>query len=136
MCSTTAFMLMHSLPFPTLCGGIGVSAIHGDGNRLGILAVGMVLAIGMAGILHTTTIITTTIRTMHGVAEVAIGAVDTDGMVLLLSIRAFMPADTKAVIGVLMLLLMAIRAVEYPVLQAIETAVIIMSTLFAQVRVV
>ena len=66
----------------------------------------------------------------------AIGAVDTDGMVLLLSIRAFMPADTKAVIGVLMLLLMAIRAVEYPVLQAIETAVIITSTLFAQVRVV
>ena len=59
-----------------------------------------------------------------------------DGMVLLLLIRAFMPADTIVVIGVLMLLLMAIRAVEYPVLQAIETAVIITSTLFAQVRVV
>ena len=57
-------------------------------------------------------------------------------MVLLLSIRAFMPADTKAVIGVLMLLLMAIRAVEYPVLQATVIAVTIMSIPFVPVRVV
>ena len=62
-----ASMLMHSQPIPTHCGGIGVSAIHGDGNHLGIIAVGMVLAIGMVGILHIITIIITTIRTMHGV---------------------------------------------------------------------
>ena len=66
MCSMMAFMPMHSQLLPIVCGGIGVSAIRGDGNRLGILAVGMVLDIGMVGILHTIITITT-IRTMHGV---------------------------------------------------------------------
>jgi hypothetical protein len=65
----TDFMPMYSLLIPTACGGTGVSAILGDGIRLGITTVGMVLVIGMAGILHitTTTIITIIIRTMHGV---------------------------------------------------------------------
>ena len=61
--------------------------------------------------------------------------VATDGMVLQLTIRASMPADTIAVIVELMHR-QEIRAVEYPVLRATVTAVTIMLTLVAQVQVV
>ena len=59
-----------------------------------------------------------------------------DGMVLLLSIRASTPADTIAVIVERMLLLPAVRVVEYLVLRATETAVTIMLTLVALDQVV
>ena len=62
--------------------------------------------------------------------------VATDGMVLQLTIRASMPADTIAVIVERMLLLPALRAVEYPVLRATETVVTIMLTLVALDQVV
>ena len=66
----------------------------------------------------------------------AIGVVATDGMVLQLTIRASMPADTIAVIVERMLLLPAVRAVEYPVLRVTVTAVTIMLTLVALDQVV
>ena len=50
MCSMTDIMRMHSQLIPTVCGGIGASIILGDGVRLGIITVGMVLVIGMAAI--------------------------------------------------------------------------------------
>lgn len=67
MYSMTDFMPMYSRLLLTVCGGTGVSAILGDGVRLGITTVGMVLDIGMVGIRRIITIITTIIiRTLHG----------------------------------------------------------------------
>jgi hypothetical protein len=73
----TAIMRMYSLPIPTVCGGIGVLTIPGDGVHHGTIAVGiMALAICMAvigevgiriiiiGIRDITITIT---RIMHGV---------------------------------------------------------------------
>ena len=62
--------------------------------------------------------------------------VATDGMVLQLTIRVSTPADTIAVIVERMLLLPALRAVEYLVLRATETVVTIMLTLVALDQVV
>lgn len=108
MCTMTDCMLMRFLLTPTDYGGIGALTILtdrvgdsvGDGAHRGITAVGIQIT-GMAAtgaavigdiILGTTIIIPAT------VGAAATGGADMDGMVPMLIVRAFMPADITTII--------------------------------------